>query len=72
MAKQRITGLTASLMLLPPAEITPVAPSKPAVQTVKVPDETYVRLKTFSGRTRRSHQDILLAALKEYLDRYET
>lgn len=72
MAKQRITGLTASLMVPSPAELASPPVHKPAVQTVKLPDETFVRLKTFSGRTRRSHQDILLAALREYLDRHES
>jgi hypothetical protein len=37
------------------------------VQTVKVPPEDYIRLKTVGAKERRSAQDIILAALREYL-----
>jgi hypothetical protein len=33
------------------------------------PHELFVRLKLFGAETRRSHQDILLTALEEYLQR---
>ena len=42
---------------------------KPIVQTVKLPHDLHIRLKTFGAETRRSNQDILLAALEEYLKR---
>ena len=77
MAKQKITGLSASMMQAPSA---PPAASvatlendrKPVAQTVKVPDVLFVRLKTFSARHRRTNQDILLTALEEYLDKNES
>jgi predicted transcriptional regulator len=46
-----------------PAEVKPVA------QTVKLEQELFVRLKTFGANTRRSNQDIIRAALIEYLDK---
>ena len=74
MAKQRITGLSASLLeQSSPAVIgtqpvpKPAALHKPIVQTVKVPPDDYIRLKTVGARERRSAQDIILAALREYL-----
>jgi len=42
---------------------------KPITQTVKLEQEIFVRLKTFSARTRRTNQDILRMALIEYLSR---
>lgn len=42
---------------------------KPVVQTVKLEQPLFVRLKTFSAKTRRSNQDILHTALREYLQR---
>jgi predicted transcriptional regulator len=42
---------------------------KPIVQTVKLDTALFVRLKTFSAKTRRTHQDILHEALLEYLKR---
>jgi predicted transcriptional regulator len=41
----------------------------PSAQTVKLPHELFVRLKLYGAETRRSNQDILLAALEEYLNR---
>lgn len=43
------------------------AEEKPVVQTVKLEHSLFVRLKTFSAKTRRSNQDILQTALIEYL-----
>jgi hypothetical protein len=43
--------------------------SKPVALTVKVDDETYVRLCTLGATKRRTNQDILREALHEYLDR---
>jgi hypothetical protein len=40
---------------------------KPVVQTVKLDHDLFVRLKTFSAITRRTHQNILKTALDEYL-----
>ena len=74
MTKQKLTGLSASLMQVGdqpavPSEATPRAPRKPVVQTVKLPDHIFVRLKTLSALERRSNQDILLTALCDYLDK---
>jgi hypothetical protein len=90
-AKQKITGLSASLLSQPvpaPVELkepepAPIAPPEPApapvvsaprpvVQTVKVPPDVYIRLKTAGAESRRSSQDIILAALREYLDHFSS
>jgi predicted transcriptional regulator len=42
---------------------------KPVALTVKVDHGTYVRLCTFGANERKTNQDILKQALKEYLDR---
>jgi predicted transcriptional regulator len=42
---------------------------RPVVQTVKLETDIFVRLKTFSAKTRRTHQEILSTALTEYLKR---
>ena len=79
MAKQKITALSASL-LDQPAQISTAAteshlnaatPTKPVVQTVKVPPDVFVRLKTVGAKERRSSQDIILSALREYLERFQ-
>ncbi len=77
MAKQKITGLSASLLGQAPATLpedvqpgTITAPFRPVVQTVKVPPDVYIRLKTFGARERRSSQDIILSAVREYLERF--
>ena len=85
MAKQKITGLSASLLeqtppavqeTAEPAQVEPSAntpsgaPGRPVVQTVKVPRDVYIRLKTIGARERRSSQDIILAAVREYLGRF--
>jgi hypothetical protein len=89
MAKQKITGLSASLLSQPmpvpavfsqpepvparPVETVAAAtppPGRPVVQTVKVPPDVYIRLKTVGAQARRSSQDIILAALREYLNRF--
>jgi len=43
------------------------AEQKPITQTVKLEQDLFVRLKTFSAKTRRTNQDILRTALIEYL-----
>ncbi|PWT89242.1 MAG: hypothetical protein C5B54_09255, partial [Acidobacteria bacterium] len=43
--------------------------SKPVALTVKVDDETYVRLCTLGAIQRRTNQEILCEALHEYLER---
>ena len=45
------------------------AGEKPVALTVKVDGETYVRLSTLRVTQRRTNQDILDQALKEYLTR---
>jgi hypothetical protein len=42
---------------------------KPVALTLKVDSRTYVRLSTLRATQRRTNQDILQQALKEYLDR---
>jgi hypothetical protein len=79
MAKQKIKGLSASLLehtpdadpraTSAPAGLAP-EPARPVVQTVKVPPDVFVKLKTVGAHERRSSQDIILAALKEYLERF--
>lgn len=80
MAKQKIKGLSASLLepartadpsntAAAPSSASP-APTRPVVQTVKVPPDVFVKLKIVGAHERRSSQDIILAALKEYLDRF--
>jgi hypothetical protein len=45
------------------------AEERPVVQTVKLEPALFVRLKTFSAKTRRTNQDILRSALIEYLNK---
>jgi hypothetical protein len=45
------------------------AGEKPVALTLKVDGETYVRLSTLRATQRRTNQDILDQALKEYLTR---
>ena len=82
MAKQKITGLSAAPLEHPQAlaeasssdpsiAVMTTEPTKPVVQTVKVPPEVFVKLKTVGARERRSSQDIILSALREYLDRFQ-
>jgi hypothetical protein len=79
MAKQKIKGLSASLLESTSnadGSVTATSPvvvqtsTRPVVQTVKVPRDVFVKLKTVGARERRSSQDIILAALKEYLERF--
>ena len=80
MAKQKIRGLSAALLEQQPQGIETNSeatlgsltgePSRPVVQTVKVPPDVFIRLKTVGARERRSSQDIILSALREYLERY--
>jgi hypothetical protein len=46
-----------------------VVNEKPVALTVKVDDKTYVRICTLGATQRRTNQDILLAAVQEYLNR---
>jgi hypothetical protein len=48
---------------------SPTVNTKPVALTVKVDSETYVRLCTLGAIQRRTNQDILREALKQYLDR---
>jgi hypothetical protein len=45
------------------------AGEKPVALTLKVDSVTYVRLSTLRATQRRTNQDILQEALKQYLDR---
>jgi hypothetical protein len=45
------------------------APEKPVALTLKVDNELYLRLSTLRATQRRTNQDILEQALKEYLTR---
>jgi hypothetical protein len=45
------------------------APEKPVALTLKVDSGLYVRLSTLRATQRRTSQEILQQALKEYLDR---
>lgn len=45
------------------------AGEKPVALTLKVDGETYVRLSTLRATQRRTNQDILEQALKDYLTR---
>ena len=47
------------------------AEEKPVAQTVKLEQALFVRLKTFGANTRRSNQDIIRAALIEYLNKHK-
>jgi hypothetical protein len=67
MARQQTENLTA----VPNSSLAaPVPPPRVVVQTVKVPPEVFVKLKTIGARERRSSQDIILSALTEYLERF--
>lgn len=45
------------------------AGEKPVALTLKVDDDTYIRLCTLRATQRRTSQEILQQALNEYLDR---
>lgn len=45
------------------------AGEKPVALTLKVDGDTYVRLSTLRATLRRTKQDILQEALKQYLER---
>jgi len=45
------------------------AGKKPVALTLKVDDDTYIRLSTLRAKQRRSSQEILQQALAEYLER---
>ena len=42
---------------------------RPVALTLKIDGKTYLRLATLRAKERRTHQDILLTALEEYLKR---
>jgi hypothetical protein len=42
---------------------------KPVALTVKVDDQTYIRLCTLGATQRRTNQDLLQEAVQQYLDR---
>ena len=54
-----------------PRAPVPTAPSneKPVALTLKVDGETYIRLCTLAATQRRTNQNILQEALRQYLDR---
>ena len=52
-----------------PREKSLSAKAKPVALTVKVDDQTYVRLCTFAATQRRTNQDVLQQALHDYLER---
>jgi hypothetical protein len=54
--------------LAKPVEAEAVA-EKPVALTLKIDTETYLRLSTLRAKQRRTAQDILQVALKEYLAR---
>lgn len=81
MAKQKITGLSAALLEQQTESGDAHAethlgttfssePARPVVQTVKVPPDVFVRLKMVGARERRSSQDIILSALRAYLEQF--
>jgi hypothetical protein len=43
--------------------------AKPVALTVKLDSKTYVRLRTLGATERRTNQDILKEAVKQYLER---
>jgi predicted DNA-binding protein len=51
---------------------TKTTEEKPVTQTVKLEQELFVRLKTYSAKTRRTNQDILRTALIEYLNKMKS
>ena len=50
-------------------EIEGTQAQRPVALTVKIDNETYVRLSNLRASRRSTHQDILQQALKEYLDK---
>jgi hypothetical protein len=56
-------------LTVPSAKVMIPPKSKPVALTVKVDDQTYVRLCTLGATQRRTNQDILREALHEYLER---
>jgi hypothetical protein len=78
MAKQKLTGLSSSLLTTdidsPPSGDNSSTTNKQrqVSLTVKVPPEMYVELKSFGARRRISNQQIALEAIKEYLKAHDT
>jgi hypothetical protein len=70
MPKQKITGLTPALMQTSTdSSAMEEAPKKPITQTVKVPPDVWEQMKVIGTKQRRTNQDIILTAVKEYLDK---
>ncbi len=79
MLQTRPSAATPEVLLPPALSLAPdqaasaprtqPAEPRPSTQTVKVPEPEFIRLKMLSARSRRRHQDIILTALREYLDR---
>jgi hypothetical protein len=51
------------------AATNPMHEGKPIALTVKVDDQTYIRLRTLGATRRRTNQAILLETVRQYLDR---
>jgi len=54
------------------ATVKVAANSKPVALTLKVDQQTYIRLCTLGATQRRTNQDILTEALEQYLRRSGT
>ncbi len=75
MAKKPIGSLSAAMLDTEPAASAAAVSlvsvtSRPVTVTVKLDDALYLRLKTFGAGRRRTNQDVLVAALVEYLDKH--
>jgi hypothetical protein len=72
MAKKPIGALSAAMLDTNEAAPVPAAPAaaeKPVTVTVKLDTQLYRRLKTYGVDHRRTGQDILVAALVDYLNK---
>lgn len=65
----RKTGRSPASKRSRPAASSPKHEPKPVALTVKVDNSLYVRLCTLGATQRRTNQDILQEAVKQYLDR---
>jgi biopolymer transport protein ExbD len=54
----------------PSRKVSAPSDSKPVALTLKVDQQTYVRLCTLGATERRTNQDILNEALQEHLKRF--
>jgi hypothetical protein len=69
MAKQKITDLSPALMQTATPEASPEPQKRPITQTVKVPQELWEQMKAIGTKQRRTNQDIILTAVREYLEK---